>query len=151
MIELEQAMQMARERGLDLIEVSAKSRPIVCRIMDFGKYQYQQEKKARQSKAKRSEVKGIRLSINIAKNDMGLKAKKSEKFLNEGHKVKVEIVLRGREKAHGNLAKQKMEEFRQLIPIATSIEYGPAKYPRGFSMMIVKSAEQKKEKKDENQ
>jgi len=56
-IELEQAMQMARERGLDLIEVSAKSRPIVCRIMDFGKYQYQQEKKARQSKAKRSEVK----------------------------------------------------------------------------------------------
>lgn len=138
------------ERGLDLIEVASKTEPPVCRIMDFGKYQYQQEKKARQQKSKKSEVKGIRVSLAIAKNDLELKAKQAEKFLNQGHKIKIEIILRGREKAHANLARQRMEEFRQSISIPTNIEYGPTKFPRGLSMIIVKSAE-KAVKKDENQ
>jgi translation initiation factor IF-3 len=137
------ALRMAMERGLDLIEVAAKTSPPVCRIMDFGKYQYQQEKKARQQKSKRSEVKGIRVSLAIAKNDLLLKAKQADKFLAQGHKIKIEIILKGREKAHANLAKQRLEEFRQMIPMATSIEHGPAKYPRGFSMIITKAAEQK--------
>ena len=134
---------MASERNLDLIEVASKTNPPVCRIMDFGKYQYQQEKKARQQKSKRSEVKGIRVSLAIAKNDFELKAKQAEKFLSQGHKVKIEIILRGREKAHSNLARQRLEEFRQLIAVPTTIEFGPSKYPRGLSMIIVKAAEQK--------
>jgi len=132
---------MAQEKGLDLIEVADKARPPVCRIMDFGKYQYQQEKKAKQSKGKKTEIKGIRISLGIAKNDLELRARQTEKFLSQGHKVKIEIILRGREKAHSNLAREKMEIFRQMIPLETVIEQGPTKYPRGLIMMISKPAE----------
>ncbi len=132
---------MASEKRLDLIEVADKARPPVCRIMDFGKYQYQQEKKAKQSKGKRTEVKGIRISLGIAKNDLELRAKQAEKFLSQGHKVKIEIILRGREKAHANLAREKMEIFRKMIQSETIIEQGPTKYPRGLTMMISKPVE----------
>jgi translation initiation factor IF-3 len=111
--------------------------------MDYGKYQYQQEKKAKESKSKRIEVKGIRISLGIAKNDLELRAKQAEKFLSQGHKVKIEIILRGREKAHSNLAKEKMESFRQMIPIETILENPPTKYPRGFSMLISRPSEKK--------
>jgi translation initiation factor IF-3 len=131
---------MARERGLDLIEVAEKTKPPVCRIMDYGKYLYQQEKKAREhGKSKRVEVKGIRLSLAIAKNDVEMRAKQAEKFLSQGHKIKIEIILRGREKAHSNLAREKMEAFRQMIPVPTTIEQGPTKYPRGLTMIITKT------------
>lgn len=128
------------------MEVAEKARPPVCRIIDFGKYQYQQEKKARQQKMKKTEVKGIRISLAIAKNDLEMKARRSEKFLNQGHKIKVEIILRGREKAHSGLARQKMEKFRQTIQVPTTIEQGPTKYPRGLSMILIKSSEQQTEK-----
>ena len=137
---------MAIESNLDLVEVAEKARPPVCRIIDFGKYQYQQEKKARQQKMKKTEVKGARISLAIAKNDLEMKARRSEKFLNQGHKIKVEIILRGREKAHSGLARQRMEEFRQTIQVPTTIEQGPTKYPRGLSMILVKSSEQQAEK-----
>lgn len=79
--------------------------------------------------------------MGIAKNDLEMRAKRAEKFLNQGHKVKIEIILRGREKAHSNLAKEKLELFRQAIPVETILEHPPTKYPRGFSMLIGKPAE----------
>lgn len=130
---------MAYERGLDLVEVAANARPPVCRIIDYGKYLYQQEKKARQSRFKQVEIKGVRLSFGIAKHDLELKAKQAEKFLKEGHKVKIDIILRGREKAHADLAKEKMEIFRQMIPMDTIVDQEPKKQPRGLSMIIRKS------------
>jgi len=135
----DQAIYLAQERGLDLIEVAANARPPVCRIIDYGKYAYQQEKKARQQKSKQTELKGIRLSFGIAKNDMERQARQAEKFLNQGHKVKIEIILRGREKAHGEIAKEKIKEFITLIAIPTKIEQAPQKYPRGLTMVISKA------------
>jgi len=126
-----------------LVEVADKASPPVCRIIDFGKYQYQQEKKAREQKVKRTEVKGIRISLAIAKNDLELRARQAEKFLNQGHKVKIEIILRGREKAHSNLAREKLEIFKQMIPVETILEQGPTKYPRGLSMLISKPSDKK--------
>jgi translation initiation factor IF-3 len=142
-VPLEEAIRLTKESGLDLIEVADKARPPVCRIIDYGKYLYQQEKKAKQQKSFKSEVKGIRLSLRIAQNDMQLKISQAKKFLEQGHKVRVEIVLRGREKAHQNLAKEKMELFRQMIGVDINMEQPPKRYPRGYTMIISKGKTQK--------
>ncbi len=135
-----QALAMAKEQGLDLIEVSAQAKPPVCRIMNYGKFQYQQEKKSKETKGKltKIEVKGIRLKMKTALNDLKVKSKQAEKFLSKGHKVKVEIILRGREKAFFGLAKQKMLDFMQTLETETMIEQPIKQSPRGFNMIISK-------------
>ena len=135
-----QALQMAMDKGLDLIEVSAKSDPPVCRIADYGKFQYQKEKQARQQKVnqKKSGLKGIRIGLNTAKHDLELKVNQAENFLKKGYKVRIEIILRGREKAFGNMARQKIGEFKSLLSEAVSVEQGITRQPRGFSMIIGK-------------
>jgi translation initiation factor IF-3 len=142
-VSLEEAARLTKESGLDLVEVADKARPPVCRIIDYGKYLYQQEKKAKQQKTFKSEVKGIRLSFGIAQNDMQLKANQAKKFLDQGHKVRVEIILRGREKAHQNLAREKIELFRQMIGIETNFDQPPKKYPRGYTMIVSKAKTRK--------
>lgn len=110
---LEQALKMAIERGLDLIEVSPNAQPPVCRLEDYGKYIYKQEKQDRQNKArqKKVDVKVVRLSLNIGDHDVQVRAERSRKFLQEGHKVKVELMLRGRENAHQDRAREKIQVF----------------------------------------
>ena len=142
-VSLEEAARLTKESGLDLVEVADKARPPVCRIIDYGKYLYQQEKKAKQQKTFKSEVKGIRLSFGIAQNDMQLKANQAKKFLDQGHKVRVEIILRVREKAHQNLAREKIELFRQMIGIETNFDQPPKKYPRGYTMIVSKAKTRK--------
>lgn len=112
-IETFRAQQMARERDLDLVEVSPLAQPPVCRIMNYGSYQFQQEKKERKQKAKvkKVEVKGIRLSLNIGPHDMDTRRQQSKKFLEKGDRVKLEIRLRGRERAHMGRAREIMQQF----------------------------------------
>lgn len=131
---------MAQERGLDLIEVAAKVMPPVCKIGDFGKFLYQKEKQIRQQKVhqKKSGLKGIRIGLNTAKHDLELKKKQAEGFLQKGYKVRIEIILRGREKAFGYLAKQKIEDFKLLLSEGVIIEQAITRQPRGFSMIIGK-------------
>ncbi len=107
------AQQMARERDLDLVEVSPLANPPVCRIMNYGSYQFQQEKKERKQKAKvrKVEVKGLRLSLNIGPHDLATRRQQSKKFLEKGDKVKLEIRLRGRERAHMGRAREIMQQF----------------------------------------
>lgn len=138
-VPIEKALQIAHEAGLDLIEVAAETRPPVCRIADYGKYQYQQEKKFRKQKSKKIEVKGIRISLQTARHDLELKAKQAEKFLKRGDKVKIEMILRGREKAHFDLAKEQLKEFLQSISQPIIIEQEPKKQPRGLVMIITKN------------
>jgi translation initiation factor IF-3 len=135
-----QALQMAQDRGLDLIEVASKTDPPVCRIADFGKFQYQKEKQARQQKVhqKKSGLKGIRIGLNTAKHDLELKVNQTENFLKKGYKVRIEIILRGREKAFQNQAKQKIEEFKSLLKEEVAVEQPITRQPRGFSMIIGK-------------
>jgi len=105
-----EALNIAHDKGLDLIEVSPKSQPPVCKIMSFGQFQYQQSKQ-KQKKAKKIELKIIRLSLKIGKHDLEIKANQAKKFLNEGDKVKIELILRGREKQRLDLAKIIINNF----------------------------------------
>lgn len=107
------AIKLAEERGYDLVEVAPKAAPPVCRFLDYGQFKYQKEKEARKQKAHahRVEVKGVRLSVRIGDHDRDVRREKALEFLREGHKVQVEMILRGREKAHGDLAQKTMEEF----------------------------------------
>lgn len=135
-VELEKALFLARERHLDLIEVSANAQPPVCKITDFGKYQYQQSKK--EKKGKRVDVKAVRLTLNIASHDLEVKAKKAQRFLEEGHKVKVELVLKGREKVFQDLARQKLYDFRNKIYIKTKMDQEPKRKTQGIWMILMR-------------
>ncbi|MEK7578328.1 MAG: translation initiation factor IF-3 [Patescibacteria group bacterium] len=139
----EQALKSAQEKKLDLIEVVPTAKPPVARIMDYGKYIYREEKKERKQKAKQRKdtLKIIRISLNAGLNDLKIKAGKTDTFLEEGLKVQVELVLKGRAKYHktfADLGKLKTEEFLKLItvPIKTISEL--KKQPRGFNVTIVK-------------
>jgi translation initiation factor IF-3 len=133
------ALILARQRGLDLVEITDKANPPVCKIIDFGKFQYQKEKRAKEvSKSHRVEVKNIRLSFNIAEHDLTVKAAQAEKFLTKGDRARIQIVLRGREKAFAHLAKQKLEDFKSYVKIPINVDQPITREPRGFYMLISK-------------
>jgi len=142
LVPLQKALQLASERNLDLVQVTEKVEPPVCKIIDYGKYLYTLQKKERQTKVKgRIEVKGIRLGFNISPHDLETKAKLAEKFLKKGDKVRVEMKLRGREKALQEFAKEKMNQFLEIIEtlIPIKIEMELKRQPRGLTMIISKS------------
>jgi translation initiation factor IF-3 len=112
-----EALRIAKEREIDLVVIQPKADPPVAKIIDFGKYKYEKEKEARQQKTKSKtvEVKGVRLSPRIGQHDIDVRKEQAKRFLDKGDKVKVEIILRGREKRFGDLGKQVIEDFvRQL-------------------------------------
>lgn len=133
-----EAIAIARERSLDLVEVSPKARIPVCKIMDYGKYLYQQSKQLRVAKAKQKkvEIKGIRLGIRTDKHDLDFKKAQAEKFLRQGNKVKIDIILRGREKAHQDLARNTLKEFISIIETPYKIEEDVKRFPGGFNVII---------------
>lgn len=121
----EKALQMALERNLDLVQVTQKVEPPVCKILDSGKYLYSLQKKEKKQKVKqKNELKIIRLKYNISEHDMETKAKQVKKFLEKGDKIKINLRLRGREKAMGNIAHEKIDKFLTMIQsyIAIKIE-----------------------------
>ncbi|OGZ85280.1 MAG: translation initiation factor IF-3 [Candidatus Staskawiczbacteria bacterium RIFOXYC1_FULL_38_18] len=135
------AIDLARSKGLDLIQVTEKVEPPVCRIANYGKYLYSLQKKEKKiAKPKGGELKEIRLTFNISPHDMEIRAKQAEKFLKEGDKVKINMSLRGREKAMGQFATNKvklfLEQLNALIPIKTEREL--KREPRGFTMIVSK-------------
>jgi len=135
------AIRMAQEHGLDLVEIAPTAKPPVCKIMDLGKYKYQQAKKEHQRKTKQKiiEIKGIRIGFSTSSHDLEHKAKQAGKFLTEGNKVRIEIKLKGREKSHQDLAKEKLNIFLTLIPVKHKVEEEPKKSPIGMTMTITKS------------
>ncbi|MBU4298748.1 translation initiation factor IF-3 [Patescibacteria group bacterium] len=138
-LNLETALKIARERNLNLVQVTEKVKPPVCRLMDYGKYLYSFQKKTKIKKA--GELKTIRLGFNISQHDLETRAKQTENFLKKGDKVRVEMVLRGREKALGDFARGKFKQFleflEKLIPIKTEREL--KREARGFTMIITKA------------
>ncbi len=139
---LPQAIQKARDAGLDLIKVTDKVEPPVCKIMDYGKYVYQEKKKERRLHHKKAgELKNIRLTFNISQHDLETRAKAAEKFLKHGHKLRIEMRLRGRQKALGNFAKEKIRHFLETLNRSTpiKIERELKREPRGFTMIISQS------------
>jgi len=132
------ALNIAKEKGLDLVEISTTAKPPVCKITNYGKYQYIQEKKERKQKAKqkKSELKGIRIGFNTGIHDLETRAKQIEKFLKQGHKVRVEMRLKGREKARKAMAKERLNNFLQIIPLEIKQEEETKKNPRGIATII---------------
>lgn len=108
-----QAGEMARERGMDLVEIDPKAAPPILKMVDYGQFKYEKEKEARKQKAhaKTVEVKGVRLSARIGEHDVDIRRRQAIGFLEGGDKVQVEIVLRGREKQHGQHASEVMNQF----------------------------------------
>ena len=139
-VETDKALEIAREKGLDLIEIAPNVRPPVCRIMDYGKYQYQKSREERQKKTKQKkiEIKGVRISLRTGQHDLEVKVKQANKFLDRGHKVKIEMILRGREKALLAIAKEKLNKFIELISPDIEIEKEAERQPRGLSVMVIK-------------
>lgn len=141
------ALNLANEKKSDLVEVSPKSVPPVCRVMDFGKYLYKITKQERQHKAKQkiTEMKGVRLSPRISLHDMETKARQTERFMNDGAKIKIDLRVKGREKAHIDMAEKKMNEFLQIInanPEFTGkiiMEQRPKRQPWGLIAIISKA------------
>jgi len=136
---LEDALRLAQERNLDLIQVTERVKPPVCKIEDYGKYLYREEKKEKEGKKQKGgRIKGIRLTFNISLHDLETRAHQAEKFLNRGDVVRIELRLRGREKALGDFAKEKINKFLEILQSLTPIktERELKKEPRGFTMII---------------
>ena len=131
------AQLMANNKNLDLVKISPNATPPVCKIMDYGKYQYEQARKEKESKKKQKivTVKEVRLRPGIEQNDLNTKANNAIKFLKKGDKVKVELRFRGRELGHKDLGKKVMLEFIELVK-----EFGePTKAPafEGNNMVVM--------------
>lgn len=137
-IPLAEARAIAESAGLDLVEVSPKAKPPVCKILDYGKFQYAQAKQYKQSKAQQKVVttKGVRIGIRTDTHDLDFKKKQAEKFLTKGNKVKIEIVLRGREKAHQNLARESIQDFLKTLEVPFRTEEQVKRFPGGFNTII---------------
>jgi len=114
------AIRLARSKGLDLIEVAPHARPPVCRIMDYGKFKYQQRKKEKEARKHQKEMKEIRLTPQMSEHDLLYRVKSAEEFLREGHRVRVFMQIWGRWAAHTDLGEVKLQEFvKHLSHVAT--------------------------------
>lgn len=134
------AIAYAQKNELDLVEVAPNATPPVCKIIDFGKLQYQKEKQDRKNRAQAKktggETKGIRLSVKIGDHDMMVRIKAGQKFLDKGDKLKMELQLRGREKAHPELAKEVIERYISLLEREVVIEAPVNKMGNRFSSIV---------------
>ena len=121
---LSEALTLANEQGMDLVEVSPLANPPVCKLIDFAKFRYQQKKLEQQQKknAKKVELKTIWISMRISEHDMQIKAGKVSEFLTDGDVVKIELRMRGREQAFGDLGRKQLELFMTKLAIPHRIE-----------------------------
>ena len=133
-----EALKMAKEKDLDLVGVSPNANPPVCKILDFGKYRFEQEKKLRESKKNQKvlKLKEIRMQPKIGSGDLDTKAKHVQEFLDEGSKVKVTIRFRGRELAHTELGYDVLQEVLKRLTSAYVVEKAPAMDGKTMSMTI---------------
>ena len=142
-ISLSEALAKAEEAGLDLIEISPSAVPPVAKITEYGKYTYEQQKKRREIKAKShvTETKSVQVKIGTGEHDLNLKAKKAAEWLEEGHRVKVDLFLWGRYKFMDfALLKERLERFLKLIPYEYKVSEPIAKSLKGLSTVIERGA-----------
>lgn len=141
-ISLAEALKIAKTAGLDLIEVSPSALPPVAKIMDYGKFQYEQQKKEREVKAKShtTETKSIQVTVTEGENDLTRKARNAAEWLREGHRVKVELTLRGRYKyMDPRFLQERLDRFVKLIPEDYRVAEAPERGPKGISTTLEKS------------
>ncbi len=135
---IEEALRLAEERNLDLVNVSPNANPPVCKILDYGKYRYEIQKREKDAKKRQkvTEVKEVRLSTFIEEHDIQVKAKNASKFLQEGNRVKVSLRLRGRERDYANHAIEVMNEFAESLSDICTVDKKPKFEGRGITMFL---------------
>ena len=131
------AWHLAQEKGLDLVKIAPQAVPPVCKIMDYGKYRFEQQKKEKEAKKNQRvvEIKEVRLSLNIDTHDFNTKAAQSAKFIKGGDKVKVSIRFRGREMAHTALGQEVLTRFAEAVEGAV-VEKQPKLEGRSMAMFL---------------
>ncbi len=135
------ALKLAKEKDLDLAEVGPNVQPPIAKIMDYGKYMYRKERQEKKAgpKQKEQERKTVRVGFKTGIHDLEFKAKKVEEFLKEGHIVKLELTLRGREKALAHLGKERLNNFIKFIKEEFTVQEGVKRSPFGWTTTIKKS------------
>ncbi len=151
-IPLQRAKEIAYEQGMDLVLMSPNSDPPVCRIMDYGKFCYEREKKEKEAKRKQQivEIKEVQLSCKIDTHDFETKAKRAVGFLSDGNKVKVVLRFRGREMAHQQIGRDVLQRFEDYCRESGTVDKRPVLEGRQMTMMInpIKQKADKPEKKE---
>lgn len=135
-----EAVKLAKDKGLDLIEIVPTAKPPVAKIYDFDKFRYEKQKEEQQQRKqqKRQEMKNISITPRTATNDLQTKARKVDEFLNDGHRVELMIQLKGREKANKEFAKNRLLEFVEMLETPLKTTISPKYTGRGFSTQVVK-------------
>ena len=133
-----EAQRLAEEAGLDLVKIAPTAKPPVCKIIDYGKYRYEQARKEKEAKKKQKtiELKEIRLSPNIDTNDLNTKITSAKKFIEKGNKVKVTLRFRGREMAHMNQSKYILDDFAEALADIAVVEKAPKVEGRSIGMVL---------------
>lgn len=132
------ALRMAEEQHLDLVEVAPKAKPPVCRIMDFGKFRYEQQKREKEAKKKQKtiSIKEVKLRPNIDEHDFNVKLKNALRFVEEGNKVKVTIMFRGRELSHPELGRAVLDRVAERMSALVTIERGAKLEGKNMTMIL---------------
>ena len=133
-----EALQLAEEAGVDLVKIAPTAKPPVCKIVDYGKFKYEQTRKEKEAKKKQKviEIKEIRLSPNIDTNDLNKKINAAKKFLSKGDRVKVTLRFRGREMAHMAASKHILDDFAEALADVSVVEKAPKVEGRSMTMFL---------------
>lgn len=137
-VSIDDARRAAQEAELDLVEVAPNARPPVCRIMDYGKFLFEQQKKERAQKKRQAstDVKEIRLRPGTGKGDMEIKARHAREFIADGHKVGIQLQFRGRERAHPEIAIEVIDAFAKMLEDVAKMEQAPRQEGRRMNAVL---------------
>ena len=141
-LNLNEALEMAEEKKLDLVLVAPQANPPVCKIMNYGKYKFEQAKKEKEAKKKQkvAEVKEIRITPNIEEHDFGFKAKNARKFIEDGNKLKITVKFRGREVNNSKLGEDVLNRFIEELSDIAQVDKKPKLEGRNMFIMLAKKA-----------
>lgn len=133
-----EALSMAREAGMDLVEIAPTAQPPVCKILDYGKYKYEQSKKQKEAKKKSHtvDVKGIRMRYGTEAHDLEYRVKDTIRFLEEGNKVQVTLIFRGREVSHPEIGRAQLEKLAQQVAEVGSVERPPVLEGKRMTLLL---------------
>ena len=142
MVPLERALELAGEKKLDLVLVSPNSQIPVCKIMNYGKYKFEQSKKEKEAKKKQKvqETKELRITPNIEEHDFGFKAKNARKFLEDGNKVKITVRFRGRELNNTKMGEDVLNKFIKNLEDVSTVEKSPKLEGKNMFIILAKKA-----------
>ena len=139
---IERAMEIAEEMGLDLVEVAPLARPPVCRIMDYGKFKYEEQRQAREARKRQHhvQIKEVKMRPGIEDHDFDFKTRHARRFLEEGNKVKLTMMFRGRQMAHPEFGRQVLDRVSTMLQDVSKVEQFPQMEGRSMVMVLAPTA-----------